>query len=167
MNYPSINLRAILATNLRMGNNFLHTAQTIDWLGEDSAERVGELWKSEPIDPFVLITQRWVNGNQSMTSTLTSLFRKTAACPTSRALLAFRGSLLDTEGLAQIESHLACCDFCSAELQLLSRYRSEVEEYSFVEMPAQLRRLAESLLKRRTVPFKGLPDFAEHQQLSH
>jgi hypothetical protein len=150
-----------------MGNNFLHTAQTIDWLGEDGAERVGELWKSEPIDPFVLITQRWVNGNQSMTSTFTSLFRKTAACPTSRALLAFRGSLLDTEGLAQIESHLACCDFCSAELQLLSRYRSEVEEYSFVEMPAQLRRLAESLLKRRTVPFKGLPDFAEHQQLSH
>ncbi|MDX6288789.1 MAG: hypothetical protein QOH42_588 [Blastocatellia bacterium] len=102
-----------------------------------------------------------------MTSTFTSLFRKTAACPTSRSLLAFRRSLMDTEGLAQIESHLACCDFCSAELQLLSRYRSEVEEYSFVEMPAQLRRLAESLLKRRTVPFKGLRDFAEPQQLSH
>ena len=63
MDYPSINLRAILATNLKMGNNFLHTAQTIDWLGEDYAGRVGELWKSEPIDPFVLMTQRWVSGN--------------------------------------------------------------------------------------------------------
>src|SRR5580765_2220087 len=102
-----------------------------------------------------------------MTSTFTSLFRKTAGCPTSQALLAFRRSLIKTEGLALIESHLACCDFCSAELQLLSRYRSEVEEYSFVEMPAQLRRLAESLLKRRTVPFSGLRYFAEHHRLSH
>ena len=71
------------------------------------------------------------------------------------------------EGLALIEGHLASCDFCSAELQLLSRYRSEAEEYSFVEMPAQLRRLAEALLKRSTAPFKGLPELAEHHQLSH
>jgi len=136
-------------------------------LEKAGAARVGELWKSEPIGPFVLITQRWVNGNQSMTSTFTSLFRKTAGCPTSQALLAFRRSFMVTEDLALIESHLACCDFCCAELQLLSRYRSEVEEYSFEEMPAQLRRLAESLLKRRTVPFKGSQDFAEHHQLSH
>jgi hypothetical protein len=38
VNYPSINLRAILATNLRMGNKFLHSAQTIDWLGEERTQ---------------------------------------------------------------------------------------------------------------------------------
>ena len=102
-----------------------------------------------------------------MTSTFTSVFCKTAACPTSQALLAFRRSLMSPESLTSIESHLASCDFCSAELQLLSRYRSEVEEYSFVEMPAKLRRLAESWLKRSTAPFKGLPEISEHHQLSH
>ena len=102
-----------------------------------------------------------------MTSTFTSLFRKTAGCPTSQALLAFRGSLMEPEGLTLIESHLASCDFCSAELQLLSRYRGEAEESSFVEMPAQLRRLAEALLKRSAAPFKGLSAFTDHHQLSH
>jgi hypothetical protein len=61
--YPSINLRAIVAINLKMGNNFLHTAQTIDSLGEDCVQRAVELWKSEPIDAFVLMTQRWVGVN--------------------------------------------------------------------------------------------------------
>lgn len=102
-----------------------------------------------------------------MTSTFTGVFCKTAGCPTSQALLAFRRSLVSPEGLTLIESHLASCDFCSAELQLLSRYRSEVEEDSFVEMPAKLRQLAEAWLKRSTAPFKGLPEIAEHLQLSH
>jgi hypothetical protein len=41
-----------------MGNKFLHSAQTIDWLGEERTQRAGELWKSEPIDAFVLMTER-------------------------------------------------------------------------------------------------------------
>lgn len=102
-----------------------------------------------------------------MTSTFTSVFCKTAGCPTSQALLAFRRSLMTPEGLTLIERHLASCDFCSAELQLLSRYRSDVEEYSFVEMPARLRWLAEAWLKRTTAPFKGSTEIAEHHQLSH
>ncbi len=102
-----------------------------------------------------------------MALSFTNLFCKTAACPTSHALLAFRGSLINPKDLAFIESHLTCCDFCSAELQLLSRFRCEAEEYSFAEMPAQLRRLAEALLKRSAAPFKGLLDLAERHQLSH
>lgn len=40
------------------------------------------------------------------------------------------------------------CDFCNAELQLLTRHRSNPEECRLVEMPAGLRRLAERLLGR-------------------
>jgi len=46
-----------------MGNNFLHKAQTIDSLREGSVQGTGEVWKSEPIDAFVLMTQNWVSGN--------------------------------------------------------------------------------------------------------
>ncbi len=102
-----------------------------------------------------------------MSSSLASLFRKTAACPTSQALLAYRGSLLSSNELAYIDRHLASCDFCSAELQLLTRYRGEAEEYSFAEMPAQLRRLAEDLLRRSTAPFKGFAELAENRQIFH
>ena len=112
------------------------------------------------------MTQRWVSANYFMISTFTSLFCKKVGCPTSQALLAFGRSLIEPEDLALIESHLASCDFCSAELQLLSRHPSEAEEYSFVEMPPQLRRLAEALLGGSTAPFKGLPELVHHQ-LSH
>jgi len=102
-----------------------------------------------------------------MSSTFTSLFCKTAACPTSQALLAYRRSRLSPKELALIESHVGSCDFCSAELQLLARYRCEAEDYSFAEMPIQLRRLAEALLNRSTAPFKGFAELVEHRQLSH
>lgn len=150
-----------------MGNNFLHHLQTTDLLGEHCSRLTPELWKSEPIEAFVLVALRWARRNSSMSSSFTSLFCKTVACPTSQALLAYRRSLLDQRDSVCIETHLASCDFCSAELQLLTRYRSEVEEYSFAEMPAQLRRLAEDLLKRSTAPFKGFAELAENRQLSH
>jgi len=102
-----------------------------------------------------------------MSSSLARLFCKTAQCPTSHALQAYGRSLLSPRDLTFVESHLAYCDFCSAELQLLTRYRSGVEEYSFVEMPAQLRRLAEALLKRDRAPLKGLEELVGHGQVSH
>jgi hypothetical protein len=102
-----------------------------------------------------------------MSSSFASVFRKTAGCPASQALLAYHGALTSSNELAYIESHLACCDFCSAEIQLLTRYRSEAEEYSFAEMPAQLRRLAEDLLTRSTAPFKGLAELRENRQVFH
>jgi anti-sigma factor RsiW len=102
-----------------------------------------------------------------MPSTFASLFCKTADCPTSQVLLAYRRSLLTPKDGDYLESHLASCDFCSAELQLLTRYRSEAEEYSFAEMPAQLHRLAKNLLKRSNAPFRVLPELGESQQVSH
>jgi hypothetical protein len=68
---------------------------------------------------------------------------------------------------AGVERHLASCDFCSAELQLLTCCRSEAEEYSFAEMPAQIRRLAEDLLERSAVSFPGFAELAENPQVSH
>ena len=85
-----------------------------------------------------------------------TVFRKRVSCPSSQTLLAFLGSRLGCAERECIELHLVTCDFCSAELQLLARHRSDTEEYAFVEMPAQLRRLAESLLRRAAEPFSGL-----------
>ena len=101
-----------------------------------------------------------------MSSSILSPFCKTARCPSSQALLAYHRSDLATEGHACIKDHLASCDFCSAELQLLTQYRNVVEEYSFAEMPAQLRRLAEDLLKTSTT-IRGITELGESRQLLH
>lgn len=102
-----------------------------------------------------------------MPSPIVSLFCKTTRCPASQALLAYRRSALATEGHVYIRDHLASCDFCSAELQLLTQYRNDVEEYSFAEMPAQLRRLAEDLLKTNTATIRGFAELGESRQLLH
>jgi len=44
---------AILATNSKMGNIFLHTLQAIDLFGESLRHWAEQLWKSEPIEAFV------------------------------------------------------------------------------------------------------------------
>jgi hypothetical protein len=102
-----------------------------------------------------------------MPSLIVSLFCKTARCPTSQALLAYHRSPLPTKGPVYIKDHLASCDFCSAELQLLTQYCNDVEEYSFAEMPAQLRRLAEDLLKTGTATIRGFAELGESRQLLH
>jgi hypothetical protein len=45
-----------------------------------------------------------------------------------------------------VEAHLDECDFCGAEVQLLSEHVPLEEEYAFVDMPSSLRHLAQSLL---------------------
>ena len=102
-----------------------------------------------------------------MPSSFASLFCKTLRCPTSQALLDYHRSFESRGDRAGVERHLASCDFCSAELQLLTCYRTEPEKYSFAEMPAQLRRLAEDLLQRSTVSFRALTELAENHPLSH
>ena len=75
------------------------------------------------------------------------IFRKSIACPTSETLLAYQqdGRLSGGEN-GWVESHLGCCDFCRAELQLLKRYRSVTERLTLAEIPVALRELATSLL---------------------
>ena len=80
-------------------------------------------------------------------------FCKTARCPSSQALLRYDRHHLPIAGRVEIEIHLRGCDFCNAELQLLMRHHNRVEEYRLVEMPGQLRKLAEDLLTRSTIQF--------------
>jgi len=60
-------------------------------------------------------------------------FRKTARCPSSQTLLRYHRHHLPITDHVLTEIHLEMCDFCSAELQLLRRYRSSIEEYCFVD----------------------------------
>ena len=96
-------------------------------------------------------------------SSLSKKFCKTSGCPSSQTLLRYRRHRLSIGDGAAIETHLRACDFCSAELQLLMRHRSTAEEYRLVEMPRQLRRLAEDLLARTTGPLP-LIEFSQHRQ---
>jgi hypothetical protein len=74
-------------------------------------------------------------------------FCKKATCPSSESLLAHRTSSLAVEQRVWVEAHLDECDFCSAEFQLLTEHApTEEEECAFVDIPSNLRCLAQSLL---------------------
>jgi len=100
-----------------------------------------------------------------MSSSIASPFCKTARCPKAQTLLAYHRSALVTERHVYIKEHLATCDFCSAELQLLTQCRHDPEEYLFAEMPAQLRRLAEDFLKTRNTANKGFAEMVDGRPL--
>jgi len=93
-------------------------------------------------------------------------FCKTARCPASQILLRYRRHRLPKADRAAIEIHLHACDFCSAELQLLTCHRNEIEHYTSVEIPEQLRMLAEDLLTRGGQSFSPI-DGTDRQQQSH
>ena len=80
-------------------------------------------------------------------SKTTVSFRKTAACPTSSALLAFRAGTSLVTVAAKVREHLEICDFCCAELLLLAHHRPAMRADKTPEMPINLRILAESILK--------------------
>ena len=84
-----------------------------------------------------------------MPSLPVNIFRKSAHCPASESLLAYRQSKLARTEKAFVEAHLGYCEFCSAELQLLDRYRYRAEEIVLAQIPADLRKLAEDLLPNR------------------
>jgi len=87
-----------------------------------------------------------------------TVFAKSAACPSAEGLLEFSRSQLEVGLIEYVASHLEQCDFCRAELQLLERFPCKPEVVPFAEMPASLRRLAESILRnpdrtqRRNLP---------------
>jgi hypothetical protein len=95
------------------------------------------------------------------------MFRKRATCPSSHELLAYHRSDSARQDDARIRTHLRVCDFCNAELQLLIRYRADLEEATLVEMPAPLRRLAERWLSRSAAAFNELSELVSNRRLSH
>jgi hypothetical protein len=83
------------------------------------------------------------------TSSTTSRFQKTAACPASATLLSFRANHLSAEAVAMVKEHLQVCDFCNAELPLLAHHTPPRTAYKTPDIPMNLRILAESILSRR------------------
>ena len=92
-------------------------------------------------------------------------FRKKWHCPSSQALVSYQQcDLLDWQ-MSQVASHLATCDFCAAELQLLSKLPLAEHCKESPAMPAHLRALAEALLTRNSLLSRGfLPTTRDHRQ---
>ncbi len=98
---------------------------------------------------------------------MVSMFKKRATCPSSQDLLGYRLSSVSEKKTARIRTHLLSCDFCSAELQLLTRHCADAEDDALVEMPAALRRMAERLLRQSAAALGELSEFVNPRQLSH
>lgn len=87
-----------------------------------------------------------------MVSSSATKFYKQATCPTSETLLSY--CVLGADERRRVAAHLAACDFCDAELQLLTHHPPcEEGETLFEEakMPSSLRHLAEALLAGDTL----------------
>lgn len=78
----------------------------------------------------------------------TARFWKQATCPSAETLILFREAGLAREAEERVTRHLAACDFCGAELQLLSaHWRRDLPVIRLAaEMSAGLRRLVEDIL---------------------
>src|SRR5437868_10521910 len=83
-----------------------------------------------------------------MRRTRTAGFRKLRTCPQSEALSLYCQGGTTPVRRASIAAHVAACDFCGAEAQLLSRFPPPAKALPFAafSIPAGLRRLAEDLL---------------------
>ena len=92
-----------------------------------------------------------------------NVFRKSAFCPASQTLLDYRRLHLSRGETALVRAHLAECEFCCAELQLLNRYRYRAEDAVLGEIPAALRRLAEMVLGNSRMALNAGAEVAETQ----
>jgi hypothetical protein len=73
-------------------------------------------------------------------------FRKELTCPSTETLLSYQEAALEKERANLIAAHLEGCEFCGAELQLLTDHVPAEAQCAFTEIPLNLRRLAESPL---------------------
>jgi len=148
-----------------MAQQFFTQGLTIEMIEESSCGARLVLWNFRSIRAFVEMDES-VKHQMKHTCSPPG-FCKTTRCPSSETLLRYRGRRLPIEGRATVEIHLEQCEFCSAELQLLKRHRNELDEYRAVEMPAQLRRLAEDLLSKPARRFSLISELTDRHQLSH
>lgn len=91
----------------------------------------------------------------------TTIFCKQLTCPSAQTLLSYGAANLATEMKATVTEHLAACDFCDAELQLLTSHAPNANEgYQLTAMPAHLRYLAESLLAGSLLRMESFSEIA-------
>ncbi len=96
-----------------------------------------------------------------MRSLSTAEFRKTKICPSTQILLLYHEASLPETRRRRVAAHLSACDFCGAEMQLLSKHRPPTAQPASADarpIPAALRRLAEDLLNH---PVRALAIFTE------
>lgn len=92
-------------------------------------------------------------------------FCKRATCPSSETLLSYRTCGLAAERMVWVASHLDECDFCGAELQLLTEHApAPEEECELAAMPPHLRWLAESLLSENLLNLESLAGTAYEKE---
>ncbi|MDQ1559411.1 MAG: hypothetical protein QOD32_2471 [Pyrinomonadaceae bacterium] len=81
----------------------------------------------------------------------TAKFCKHKTCPSAEMLLGYTRSTLAGELRQQLSAHLDACDFCDAELYLLSKFPPAGEAACpTVNIPFALYRLAKDLLSVST-----------------
>jgi hypothetical protein len=86
-----------------------------------------------------------------MGSVSTAKFCKHKTCPSAEMLLGYTRSTLAGELCRQLSAHLDACDFCDAELYLLSQFPpAGAPLYPSVNIPFALHRLAKDLLSVST-----------------
>jgi hypothetical protein len=82
-----------------------------------------------------------------MGSLSTATFRKRKTCPSSQAILLYCDAALAAAAHPIIAEHVSTCDFCAAELQLLSKFAPRgAATFQPVRVPWHLYRLAKDLL---------------------
>jgi hypothetical protein len=79
-----------------------------------------------------------------MPSSSTAWFRKLRTCPRTETLLTFSAG----GAVGRVAEHVEECDFCGAQVQLLSRHAPPAAALPFaaLALPEPLRRLAEDIL---------------------
>ena len=83
-----------------------------------------------------------------MPSTSTARFRKLRTCPQTETLLTFCRGARTAGRAGRVAEHVESCDFCGAEVQMLSRHAPPAVALppDAHALPTHLRRLAEDLL---------------------
>ena len=86
-----------------------------------------------------------------MGSVSTGKFCKLKTCPSAEALLSYTRATLAVELRQQLTAHLDACDFCDAELYLLSKFPpTGAASCPTAKIPFALYRLAKDLLSVST-----------------
>jgi hypothetical protein len=86
-------------------------------------------------------------------------FCKTRSCPSTDILLAYSARKTGDVEAAIVSGHLFECEFCAAELELLTKHPPGEPNLTVLEIPLQLLQLAEILLKSRQPEFQLLQVF--------
>lgn len=91
-----------------------------------------------------------------MGSISTAAFRKSKTCPSAELLLLYRSDTFTNETCREVSAHLQKCDFCGAELQLLTKYPPVgAPRYKAIRIPPPLYRLAMDLLALPAQAYAG------------